>query len=63
MDEEQTNIEVQSEPTQPEPTQNVELLEDGTELDNEHGTEVVVHDMDDKGNVIGWHKELQKADK
>ena len=35
----------------------------GTELTShsiEHGTttEIVVEDLDDQGNVIGWHKEL-----
>lgn len=32
---------------------------EGTELDNEHGTEVVVYDYDEDGNVVGWHKELK----
>lgn len=32
---------------------------EGTEFPNEHGTEVVVYDRDDEGNVIGWHKELK----
>ncbi len=34
--------------------------EEGTEYQNEHGTEVVVYDYDEEGNVTGWHKELQK---
>lgn len=37
----------------------VELIAEGTELANEHGTEVIVHDKDEEGNVIGWHKELK----
>lgn len=32
---------------------------DGTELNGEHGVEVVVNDYDDAGNVIGWHKEVR----
>lgn len=52
--EEPTKIEVQD----ANPT--VEFPAHGTELPNEHGTEVVVHDKDEDGNVIGWHKELKE---
>lgn len=37
----------------------VEFPEHGSELPNEHGVEVVVHDKDKDGNIIGWHKELK----
>lgn len=35
---------------------------EGEELQNEHGTEVVVYDRDENGAVIGWHKELKEAE-
>lgn len=64
--EEPTKIEVKGtadvEPTAPpvvvDPVQPAGVPE-GTELPNEHGTEVVVHDLDEAGNIIGWHKELK----
>ena len=31
---------------------------EGTVLDTESGQEKVVHDLDENGNVIGWHKEV-----
>ena len=39
---------------------NIAGVLDGTELENEHGTEVIVYDYDENGNVIGWHKEIKK---
>lgn len=38
-------------------TQPVELPEDGTILEGEEGSEKVVQDKDENGNVVGWHKE------
>lgn len=35
-------------------------VEDGQELPNEHGTEVVVYDYDKDGNIVGFHKELKE---
>lgn len=33
-------------------------VEDGTEVVAPSGeTERIVHDLDDDGNVVGWHKE------
>jgi len=37
----------------------VEHPAEGAEFANEHGTEVVVYDKDEDGNVVGWHKELR----
>jgi len=50
------------ESTTPESTAEVAIdptggLEDGTVLDTDNGKEKVVHELDDKGNVVGWHKE------
>lgn len=42
-------------PAVTEPT--VNFPDHGTELAGEHGTEVVVHDKDEEGNVVGWHKQ------
>lgn len=32
---------------------------EGTEYESEHGTEVVIYDRDEDGNIIGWHKALK----
>lgn len=37
----------------------VEFPEHGEELTTDNGVEVVVHDKDKDGNVIGWHKEVK----
>lgn len=42
-----------------DPQSLVEFPEHGEELENEHGVEVVVHDLNEAGEVIGWHKELK----
>ena len=39
----------------------IEFPEHGSEVPNEHGIEVNVHDVDEDGNVIGWHKELKES--
>lgn len=31
--------------------------EDGSVVQGSDGTEKVVHDFDDEGNLVGWHKE------
>ena len=46
------------------PVEAVEVVHppEGAEFDNEHGTEVVVYDYDEDGNVLGWHKELKESE-
>lgn len=33
----------------------------GSVVRGSDGVEVIVHDHDENGNVIGWHKELQEG--
>lgn len=32
-----------------------------SELQGTDGTEIVIHDLDEDGNVIGWHKQPKGA--
>lgn len=40
----------------------VEFPEHGAVFEGEHGAEVIVHDTDKEGNVVGWHKELKQEE-
>lgn len=38
----------------------VTFPEHGSEWPGEHGIEVIIHDLDEIGNAIGWHKVLKE---
>lgn len=40
--------------------QPVEFPDHGSEVSGTDGVEVIVHDKDEDGNVVGWHKEVKE---